>query len=81
MSFNNEAFEKAKKYFGYFALVSNEAMQADQALRLYREREKIEEMFNVQKNSLDGKRPRVWFPDNLKGRLFCQFIALVLGDT
>lgn len=76
VSFNNEAFEKAKKYFGYFALVSNEAMQADQALRLYREREKIEEMFNVQKNSLDGKRPRVWFPDNLKGRLFCQFIAL-----
>ena len=33
-------------------------------------------MFNIQKNALDGKRPRVWFPDNLKGRLFCQFVAL-----
>lgn len=76
VGFNNEAFEKAKKYFGYFVLVSNEAIEAERALQLYREREKIEEMFNVQKNSLDGKRPRVWFPDNLKGRLFCQFVAL-----
>lgn len=76
VEFNEQAFEKAKKYFGYFVLVSNEALEAEEALHLYREREKIEEMFNVQKNSLDGKRPRVWFPDNLKGRLFCQFVAL-----
>ena len=33
-------------------------------------------MFSVQKNSLDGRRPRVWYPDNLKGRMFCQFVAL-----
>ena len=76
VEFNEQAFEKAKTDFGYFVLVSNEAMEAEEALRLYREREKFEEMFNVQKNSLDGKRPRVWFPDNLKGRLFCQFVAL-----
>ena len=76
VEFNEQAFEKAKKYFGYFVLVSNEALEAEEALHLYREREKIEAMFNVQKNSLDGKRPRVWFPDNLKGRLFCQFVAL-----
>ena len=33
-------------------------------------------MFSVQKNSLDGRRPRVWYPDNLKGRMFRQFVAL-----
>lgn len=50
--------------------------QAGEALRLYRRREKIDDLFNVQKNSLDGRRPRTWYPDNLKGRLFCQFVAL-----
>ena len=76
VSFNEDAFRQARKYFGFFVLVSNEVKNADEALRMYREREKIEEMFDVQKNSLDGRRPRVWFPDSLKGRLFCQFVAL-----
>ncbi len=76
VAFNDEAFAQAKKYFGFFVLVTNEIKDADEALRSYREREKIEELFNVQKNSLDGKRPGTWFPDNLRGRLFCQFVAL-----
>ena len=28
------------------------------------------------KNSTDGRRPRVWYPDNLRGRQFVQFVAL-----
>ena len=76
VSFNDKAFQEAKRYFGFFVLISNEVKNADEALQLYREREKIEEMFSVQKNSLDGRRPRVWYPDNLKGRMFCQFVAL-----
>ena len=76
VSFNDKAFQEAKRFFGFFVLISNEVKSADEALRLYREREKIEEMFSVQKHSLDGRRPRVWYPDNLKGRLFCQFVAL-----
>jgi hypothetical protein len=35
------------------------------ALENYRLREKIEELFAVQKGSLDGARPRTWYPDNL----------------
>ena len=76
VSFNDKAFQDAKRYFGFFVLISNEVKNADEALQLYREREKIEEMFSVQKNSLDGRRPRVWYPYNLKGRMFCQFVAL-----
>lgn len=49
---------------------------AEEALRTYGLREQIEELFNVQKNSLDGRRPRVWFPDSLQGRFFVQFVAL-----
>ena len=76
VAFRDEAFREARKYFGFFALVSNEVKDAEEALKSYRLREKIEELFNVQKNGMDGRRPRVWHPDSLQGRLFVQFVAL-----
>ena len=76
IGFNDHAIAEAKKYFGYFALVSNQAMDAFVALENYRLREKIEELFAVQKGGLDGARPRTWYPDNLRGRQFVQFVAL-----
>ena len=76
MGFNDKAIAEAKSYFGYFALVSNQAMDTFSALENYRLREKIEELFAVQKGSLDGARPRTWYPDNLRGRQFVQFVSL-----
>ena len=76
VGFNDEAIAEAKKYFGYFALVSNQTMDTFTALENYRLREKIEELFAVQKGRLDGARPRTWYPDNLRGRQFAQFISL-----
>jgi len=74
--FNDNAIAVAKKYFGFFALVSNQAMDTFTALEDYRLREKIEELFADQKGGLDGARPRTWYPDNLRGRQFVQFVAL-----
>ena len=76
VNFNDDAIGKAKRYFGYFALVSNQAMNTFTALENYRLREKIEELFAVQKGDLDGARPRRWYPDNLRGRQFVQFVSL-----
>ncbi len=76
VTFNDEAIAEAKKYFGYFALVSNRTMDTFAALENYRLREKIEELFAVQKGGLDGARPRTWYPDNLRGRQFVQFVSL-----
>ncbi len=76
VSFNDNAIAKAKNDFGYFALVSNQSMDTFTALENYRLREKIEELFGTQKGRLDGARPRTWYPDNLRGRQFTQFIAL-----
>ena len=39
-------------------------------------RERIEELFQDEKGSVDGRRPRIWYPDALRGRMFVQFIAL-----
>lgn len=76
VGFNDKAITEAKRYFGYFALVSNQTMDTFTALENYRLREKIEELFAVQKGRLDGARPRTWYPDNLRGRQFTQFISL-----
>jgi hypothetical protein len=76
VGFNDNAIAEAKKYFGYFALVSNQAMDTFTALENYRLRENVEELFAVQKGRLDGARPRTWYPDNLRGRQFTQFISL-----
>ena len=76
VGFNDEAITEAKKYFGYFVLVSNQTMDTFTALENYRLREKIEELFAVQKGRLDGARPRTWYPDNLRGRQFTQFVSL-----
>mgnify|MGYP001163330100 FL=1 len=76
VGFNDPAIAEAKKYFGYFALVSNQTINTFSALENYRLREKIEELFAVQKGGLDGARPRTWYPDNLRGRQLVQFISL-----
>lgn len=76
VTFNEEECAGARKYFGYFVLVSNSAMDVFEALENYRLREKIEELFKNEKESVDGRRPRLWYPDALRGRQFVQFVAL-----
>jgi transposase len=67
---------EAKKYHGYFALVSNCESSTFDCLRIYRKRETIESFFEAMKLHTDGSRVRVWNADVLRGRLFVQFIAL-----
>lgn len=49
VSFNEEACREAKKYSGFFALVSNKTSNAFEALKIYRLREKFEECFHAPK--------------------------------
>ena len=76
VSFNEATCAEAKRNFGIFVLVSNKVKDTFEALRDYRLREKIEELFAIDKGSMDGRRPRTWYPDNLRGRQFVQFIGL-----
>ena len=74
--FNNAAINEVQERFGFFVLVSSTEKDTFEALRLYRLRARIEDLFAFQKNSTDGRRPRVWYPDSLRGRQFVQFVAL-----
>jgi hypothetical protein len=76
VTFNEKNCAKAREYFGYFVLVSNSPLEVFEALENYRLREKIEELFQDEKGSVDGRRPRIWYPDSLRGRMFVQFVAL-----
>jgi transposase len=76
VGYNEKACAEAKRYHGYFALVSSSEKDAFAALAKYRKREHIEEYFRSAKQHADSTRARVWDADTLRGRMFVQFIAL-----
>jgi len=80
VTYNEEAYEKACKYHGYFTLVSNREKDRFVALGKYRKREKVEEYFKIMKEDADASRPRVWYADHLMGRMTIQFVALGYED-
>ncbi len=76
ISYNDPAFREALRYSGWFVLVSNSPMEAPDALRRFRQREKVEEFYRADKQHVDGDRTRMWYPNGLNGRFFCQFVVL-----
>jgi transposase len=79
ISYNQPAIEAYKKNTaGYLVLISNDIKDPIEALTVYRTKDVVEKAFDNLKNSLDMKRLRVHLQENMKGRLFIQFIALIL---
>ena len=72
-----EDVAKAKRYFGFFALVSNETMDAITALELYRNKDLVEKAFGNLKERLNMRRTLVSSEQSLEGKLFVEFIALI----
>lgn len=70
--------EHARKTCGFFVLITNDIKDAVWALRLYRDKDCVEKGFDDLKNTLDMKRLRVHSATAMEGRLFVQFVALVL---
>jgi len=77
VTFNEAACDEAKKYHGYFVLVSNCEKKPFESLRKYRKRELIESFFESMKQHADATRIRVWDTDTLRGRMFVQFVRTV----
>lgn len=73
---NIKAMDERAKYYGLFVLISNHEKDCFEALKKYRKRERIEEFFRMEKELVDGSKPRVWDCDLLKGRMLVQFVAL-----
>ncbi len=74
---NEEAVMKAKRYYGFFALLTNESMDAITALELYRNKDVVEKAFGNLKERLNMRRTLVSSEQSLDGKLFVEFVALI----
>lgn len=72
-----DAVLQAKRYYGYFALVSNEMMDAVTALEIYRNKDVAEKAFGNLKERLNIRRTLVSSEQSLRGKLFIEFLALI----
>jgi len=72
-----DAVAKAKRYFGFFTLITNEKMDAKEALQIYRNKDVVEKAFGNLKERLNLRRLLVSSERSLDGKLFVAFIALI----
>lgn len=72
-----DVVKQAKRYFGFFALMTNEKMDPITALTLYRNKELVEKAFGNIKERLNLKRLLVSSEKSLDGKLFVAFVALI----
>jgi transposase len=61
----------------FFALITNEIMDAVTALELYRNKDVVEKAFGNLKERLNTRRALVSSEQSLEGKLFVQFVALI----
>jgi len=79
VSFNTEAINRhISRYSGFQALLSSGIKDPVEALQVYRDKDSVEKCFDDLKNGLDMKRLRMHRSSTVDGRLFVQFIALIL---
>ncbi len=79
ITFNTEAVSTyIKRYAGFQALISHGIKNPVKAMQVYRDKDAVEKCFDDLKNSLDMKRLRMHSSATVDGRLFIQFISLIL---
>jgi transposase len=74
---NEDAVNEAKRYYGFFALLSNDKMGSITALELYRNKDLVEKAFGNLKERLNMRRTLVSSEQSLGGKLFVEFLALI----
>ena len=76
---NNTAINARIAQLGYFIIATNEQnIDKCTVLDCYRDKDKVEKIFDVVKNEMDGDRLRSHSRYNTDGRLFIKYIALII---
>jgi len=76
---DQEKISEVVKRCGFFALLTSEKdLDAHQALSIYRKKDAVEKSFNNLKDRLSLRRTRCSKDENFRGKVFVQFIALIL---
>ncbi len=81
IEYNQEAIDTYRKNsIGWFVLATNDIKDSVRALEIYRMKDAVEKHFDDLKNDLDMKRLRIHSSAGMDGRLFIQYIALILSS-
>lgn len=72
-----DVIKEVERYYGFHALVSNEIKDPIEALSVYRLKDFVEKAFGDLKERLNMRRTSVSSSENLDGKLFVQFLALI----
>lgn len=79
VQYNEDAIRSHKQnHIGWFVMISNKTRDAAEALHSYRQKDAVEKGFDDLKNDLDMKRLRIHSNAAMEGRIFIQFVSLVL---
>ena len=76
--YKEDEIKAARRYLGYFALITNEKMDAFTALHLYRIKDIVEKAFGNIKDRLNMRCLLAKSEKDLDGKIFAEFIALIL---
>jgi len=75
---NTKAVNENRDNYGYFVLLTNQKLSSKEVLELYRNKDVVEKAFNNLKERLNLRRLLVSNEQSLEGKLFVEFIALIL---
>jgi transposase len=74
----SKGIEERLARMGTTILLSNRKLEPEGAISLYRRKDRIEKFFDSMKNDMDRKRLRTHKKETFEGRLFLDFLALIL---
>lgn len=75
---NSDVIEKHTRYFGLMVLLSTKPIEKEALLRRYRDRDRVEKMFDAMKNELEGLPLRSHKTNTMNGNFFILFLAIIL---
>lgn len=75
-----QAINNAIDLCGYFVLITSRKMTAEDALELYKGRDPSEKLFRGDKSYLGNKSFRVQSTESMRGKIFIEFVALILRN-
>jgi transposase len=74
---NFDQIDKLTNDLGYICLITNSNMPTEEAIKIYKNRNVIEQGFDEIKNHIDMKRLRTHNQETTNGKMFCAFLSLI----
>ncbi len=76
---NSDAMMKYNDVAGFSVVLSSHISSPEEALSSYAEKDRVESMFDNVRNEEDNSSLRLYMENAMSGRLFLQFIALIVS--